>query len=238
MKDMFIEKVGNDVLISLSVQAPNPVLMKIPLYGLLYNWFVVDDAHGVAPEGYHIPSLSEYNTLINELGGEEIAGGSLKETGLEHWNDPNEGATNESGFTAVGGGDRSYTDGVYLNKKIFHLSWASNSVDPNRANLLALFNSMTYGWLYYEWEKRIGMSIRCMRDSLVGWVEGEKVHDFDGNDYDTVKIGTQVWLKQNLATTHYKDGTAIPEITDGPTWIGLTSGALCAYNNDWSEVLK
>lgn len=60
----------------------------------------------------------------------------------------------------------------------------------------------------------------------------EYVYDIDGNQYEEVVIGTQTWLKPNLKTTKYNDGTTIPNVTDATTWSGLTSGAWVYYNND------
>jgi len=57
------------------------------------------------------------------------------------------------------------------------------------------------------------------------------VTDADGNVYHTVKIGTQTWTVENLKTTHYNDGTAIPLVTDSVAWKNLTTGAYCWYNN-------
>lgn len=57
------------------------------------------------------------------------------------------------------------------------------------------------------------------------------VNDIDGNSYNTVKIGTQTWLAENLKTTKYRNGDAIPNVTDNTTWAGLTSGAYSDYNN-------
>jgi uncharacterized protein (TIGR02145 family) len=56
--------------------------------------------------------------------------------------------------------------------------------------------------------------------------------DIDGNVYDTVQIGTQLWMKSNLKTTKYNDGTVIPNVIDNTVWMGLTTGARTYYNND------
>jgi uncharacterized protein (TIGR02145 family) len=56
--------------------------------------------------------------------------------------------------------------------------------------------------------------------------------DIDGNSYDTVKIGSQFWMKQNLTTSHYRNGDLIPEVTGDLPWVSLTTGAWCWYSND------
>jgi uncharacterized protein (TIGR02145 family) len=75
-----------------------------------------------------------------------------------------------------------------------------------------------------------------MRDNLTGYIEGEQLIDLDGNVYDTVKIGDQVWLKQNWACTKYANGTPIPNITNQSEWANDTDGAYCNYDNDESYV--
>src|SRR4030065_901517 len=74
-------------------------------HGALYNWYAVGSGK-LAPAGWHVPTREEWTTLINYLGGEEKAGGRMKEAGLTHWNSPNAGATNASGFTALASGGR------------------------------------------------------------------------------------------------------------------------------------
>ena len=62
------------------------------------------------------------------------------------------------------------------------------------------------------------------------------VTDIDGNVYQTVTIGTQVWMAENLKVTHYRNGDAIPNVTDETTWQSLTTGAYCEYDNDVNSV--
>jgi uncharacterized protein (TIGR02145 family) len=62
-------------------------------------------------------------------------------------------------------------------------------------------------------------------------VKSETVTDIDGNVYNTVIIGTQIWMVENLNVTHYNDGTEIPNITDADEWGGLSTGAYCNYDN-------
>jgi uncharacterized protein (TIGR02145 family) len=57
------------------------------------------------------------------------------------------------------------------------------------------------------------------------------VTDIDGNVYRTVKIGDQWWMAENLKVTHYRNGDAIPNVTDNTEWPNLATGACCSYNN-------
>ena len=61
--------------------------------------------------------------------------------------------------------------------------------------------------------------------------QSQTVTDYDGNVYNTVTIGTQVWMKENLKTAHYKNGTVIPITTDGNGWVNLSTGSYCDFNN-------
>lgn len=76
------------------------------IYGVLYN---LPAALTACPEGWHLPTLTEWNDLIDVLGGTSVAGPKLKEVGDAHWESPNAGATNESGFTALPAGGYSGT---------------------------------------------------------------------------------------------------------------------------------
>jgi uncharacterized protein (TIGR02145 family) len=58
------------------------------------------------------------------------------------------------------------------------------------------------------------------------------ISDYDGNYYNIITIGTQIWMAENLQTTKYSDGTAIPNVTDNTAWAALTTPSYCWYNND------
>jgi uncharacterized protein (TIGR02145 family) len=74
-------------------------------YGVLYNWPAVM-TEGICPSEWHIPSDGEFMEFADFLGGEVffLEGGKMKEAGYDHWNPPNTGATNSSGFTGLPGG--------------------------------------------------------------------------------------------------------------------------------------
>jgi len=59
----------------------------------------------------------------------------------------------------------------------------------------------------------------------------ETVIDYDGNVYQTVQIGNQIWMAENLKVTHYRNGDAIPNLTSDGDWTNTNSGAYCVYDN-------
>jgi uncharacterized protein (TIGR02145 family) len=61
-----------------------------------------------------------------------------------------------------------------------------------------------------------------------------KIKDGDGNGYNSITIGSQIWLTENLKTTTYNDGSAIPLVTDSIAWMNLSTPAYCWYRNDES----
>jgi uncharacterized protein (TIGR02145 family) len=137
-------------------------------YGALYNWYVVDTvsngSKNVCPMGWHVPTDAEWTSLITYLGGEDIAGGKLKETGKTHWKDPNQGATNESGFTALPGGLRSL-DGVSYNIGISGSWWSSTEyLYPYGAYLWSFGYIDSKACRSYNDGKINGLSVRCVKD--------------------------------------------------------------------------
>ena len=134
------------------------------VYGKLYNWYAGIDTRKIAPQGWHVPSKEEWETLINFLGGSLIAGGELKEAGLAHWTSPNSGATNNSGFTGLPGGTR-LPNGPYSFIGTNGYWWTSTEYLPGgtEAEALLLLTSSTES-LQVTGSKQNGASIRCIKD--------------------------------------------------------------------------
>ena len=78
----------------------------------------------------------------------------------------------------------------------------------------------------------IFLAALSITSNLFGQAAGSGMTDIDGNLYNSVIIGTQEWVKENLNVSKYNDGTIIPQVTDPTAWGNLTTGAWCYYNND------
>lgn len=76
----------------------------------------------------------------------------------------------------------------------------------------------------------LGLFISCKESEAILQIT-ETVTDIDGNTYETVKIGEQIWMKENLKTTQYRNGDPIPKITNPTKWAIEVEGAYCNYNN-------
>lgn len=131
------------------------------LYGALYNWYTVNTGK-LCPKGWHAPTDAELITLSDYLGGDDIAGGKLKEMGTSHWASPNEDATNDSGFTALPGGYRSW-NGSFNLAGSYACIWSSTELN----DIEAWFREI-YGWkpnfTNSEDVKGYGFSVRCLKD--------------------------------------------------------------------------
>ncbi len=302
-------------------------------YGALYNWYAFDDERNIAPVGWHIPTEEEWKKMEVFLGMslDEVEqsgwrgpgiGNKLKDNDMRYWNNENNGATNESGFSARPGGYRNGNNGSFHDMGDTVLLWSWEEYDNNNAwnrNLFFEDNEVYLGIT----QKRIGISVRLVCDipakvkitelnispqdtllntgdtcqftciakytdgsvedvtSFASWSilsgtsgsiddtglfkaddlsEGDivvhadyqnitavanlsvqfppgmgSVTDIDGNVYKTVTIGDQVWMAENLKVTHYRNGDPIPNVSSNNQWPYLYIGALCYYNNDFSN---
>jgi uncharacterized protein (TIGR02145 family) len=129
-------------------------------YGHLYNWYAIDDPRNIAPLGWHVASMNEWETLLEYVFETGYGDGYfLKESGTSHWASPNS-ASNSSGFTALPGGVLYDNFGSLTELAFF---WTSTDSSPG------------YAWMYYivhdEGAFRVqtsnyntGASVRCIKD--------------------------------------------------------------------------
>jgi len=130
-------------------------------YGALYKWYTVGMAN-LCPVGWHVPTHGEWSVLTNYLGGSAVAGGKLKETGFIHWEVPNTGATNESGFTALPGGCR-YNSALWGFITTEGYWWSATEAGSTGAFYRNLFNSSSI-ILTSSKSKNYGFSVRCLKN--------------------------------------------------------------------------
>jgi uncharacterized protein (TIGR02145 family) len=135
------------------------------VYGVLYNWHTVATGK-LCPKNWHVPTDSEWSTLIIYLGGLDLSGGKLKEAGLSHWITPNANATNQSRFSALPGGTR-FKNGSYDFVGFLGTWWSSTEQSPDFAFYRGVYYN--YGVVHKNYEnKNAGFSVRCIRDEIKG----------------------------------------------------------------------
>jgi uncharacterized protein (TIGR02145 family) len=185
-------------------------------YGKLYNYYAITDSRNIAPSGYHVPTDSEWATLISQVGGTSAAGGNMKEVGLCHWTTPNTGATNTSQFTGLPGGVRNL-NGSYSNIGNDGYWWSFTELGPLYSWYRTLrFNDATAN--KSSGNKAVGFSLRFIKDVFPTCPD--------------VQIGLQVWAGCNLNIEKFRDGTLIPYIGDDNAWMNATGPAWCYYNSN------
>jgi uncharacterized protein (TIGR02145 family) len=127
------------------------------VYGRLYDW---QTATSICPEGWHLPDLNAWQLLVTFLGGSDVAGDKLKESGFAHWESPN-GGTNTSGFTGLPGGGR-YFNGGFANLGKEGLFWSSTEYNSSDCQGLQLYYSLSNTYMFHN-KKEYGFSVRCIR---------------------------------------------------------------------------
>lgn len=277
-------------------------------YGGLYNWYAVNTGN-LCPDGWHVPTDEDWSLLTSNLGYESKAGDKLKETNFNYWNKLSTGATNETGFSALPGGnffgnnfnhmgdfgywwtatesDKNYawyrsiygnTSGVERRTQLKTLALSVRCIKTNNQHPVASFslnkdllkinegiffedkstnNPIKWHWDFgdgtYSNERNINhtykeageYNVQLMVENEFGINSISKVikindseantgmvKDIDGNLYNTVKIGSQIWMAENLKVTRFSNGNIIPEVKKNQDWKSLSSPGLCWYEND------
>jgi uncharacterized protein (TIGR02145 family) len=132
---------------------------NLATYGRLYNWYAVNDARGLCPTGFHVPTDGEWTELENYLGGEEVAGAKMKSSPSDT---PPWDGMNSSGFSALPGGFRNYGSGYFYGLGSFGLWWSSS---PSGSNAWYRTLDSGYSNVFRSGSSvRDGFSVRCVRD--------------------------------------------------------------------------
>lgn len=222
-------------------------------YGLLYNYYAASDSRITSGGGWVVPDSSHFNVLLNYIdtddgdGNFPLAGTYLKKEGADYWESSASVATDDYNFSGVGTGTRDHETGEFYN-----INFSGNILG------ISDYNTGVHSLLLYydadnssldEVDQGGGYPIRLVRPATPSEQlldDGTYVTDYVGNDgtsYNAVKIGTQVWLAENLRETEFSDGYYIPfhgednndYFTDAE-WSALTTAGCAAYDNDVDNV--
>jgi uncharacterized protein (TIGR02145 family) len=146
-------------------------LDSIATFGYLYNGYAIIDTRNIAPEGWHIPTETEWDSLetviaageaITDIYGNAVAGGKMKEAGSVHWGYANH-ADNSSGFTALPGGFRQAYQGSFNHIGYQCMLWSSTSNYTNSLMIREMspdFFSISRSQIV----NNCGLSVRCIKN--------------------------------------------------------------------------
>jgi uncharacterized protein (TIGR02145 family) len=139
-------------------------------FGAFYNWYAVDAAgnggKNVCPTGWHVPTDMEWTALVIYLGGDNVVGSKIKETGTTHWYATDSLTTNETGFTAFPAGYRN-NYGVYNSYRRYSYWWSSTDA----SSVDAYCRDLNYSYINMDRIKSLkisGFSVRCIKDEISG----------------------------------------------------------------------
>lgn len=135
------------------------------IYGAYYNWFAVSTGK-LCPAGWHVPSDSEWQLLVDYLGGSNTAGSKIKEAGTNNWISSNSDATNASGFTGLPAGQRSRLDGLFSGQGFYGGWWSATELlsSPLSAAWCRWIHGDTTVVARNQLYKIDGFSVRCVKD--------------------------------------------------------------------------
>lgn len=184
------------------------------VFGGLYNWYAVHSGK-LCPEGWRIPRDKDWEKLVNYYGGINIAAKEM----------------DGSGFKVTLGGYRYgyyWGSGLFREQGINGYWWTITNASDTHVWARTISDEKSKMYRSY-FEKNNGFSVRCLK------CKSRTVHDIDGNDYQTVIIGDQEWMTENLKVIRYNDGSPIPNVTDVTEWHNCNTPAYVWYDNDISH---
>ena len=130
-------------------------------FGKLYNWDAGADTRCICPFGWHASTDAEWQILADYLGGINVAGGKLKDSGTTYWNSPNTGGTNISGFTALPAGARASYGDVHVGA---NGSWWTAPIPNTYTYWVRTINYAEIGLNRFSDISSSGFSVRCVKD--------------------------------------------------------------------------
>jgi len=140
----------------------NDSIINKNIYGALYNFYTIESGL-LCPTGWHVPDESEWNTLAAFLGGNEIAGGKLKDYYTPYWKGPNLCIANNFGFRALPGGEKRIVTGIFFGIRERGYWWTSRSDNYSQAFSRSMSHESTELDRFLT-NKKYGFSIRCIKD--------------------------------------------------------------------------
>lgn len=152
-------------------------------YGKLYNWYAVHDGRGLAPKGWHIPSDKEWSSLVNYLGGDQVAGAVLKNASL--WANKGNGS-NSSGFSALPAGFRTPNVYTFSMSGMMGPFWSSSEYDNAAAWSFKLSYDASTASCQVD-PKIGGYSVRCIKDNTSASQNEKTSNTTDNNLLDYLK---------------------------------------------------
>lgn len=137
---------------------------NVSVYGRLYTWYAITDYRGVCPTNWHVPTDDEWEILITFLGGNNTAGGKMKESGTINWDCANTGANDSSGFSGLPSGYR-WKSGKFYNLGQSCDLWSATEVVSDQTKSWARdLNCSSISVMHGQGLKDLGESVRCISD--------------------------------------------------------------------------
>ena len=219
------------------IDCEEPSLEGCVEYGLIYNHFAVIDERNIANEGWLAMSEDDWIELYNVIPGvDEIEKSrAMCDNNILYWNQLN-GSTNSSGMSVRGGTYRESGTGIFGNLT-FGITYVTTT--PT----FTTFCRVVYISAGQQFQPSgfdaptIGGYVRLLKNTTT--LSNGETGTYTGNDghiYKTICINGKEYLTENLMETQYRNGDPIPFVEDNTEWAALTTGAVCAYNNDYTLV--
>jgi uncharacterized protein (TIGR02145 family) len=209
-----------------------PTRSNSPCFGYLYNFYAITGTTTqsiTSSNDWVVPTKTNFDTLVSSVSNNA---NSLKLVDVTtYWDSNNINATNSSGFGAIGNGSRN--NFFFTSKKILSAYRSTTPYNSGGSYVMILQSSISTITVDGAPSHINGNPVRLVKNTtnLNPGQTGTYVGN-DGKTYNTICIGTQEWMSQDLRETLYRNSSSIPNISNQTTWNELTSGAYCIYDNN------